>query len=141
MAVALGTVLTSFIGLFGLTPLYPEVAHDLGMGPDAFGGFFLIQGGISFLLQLPAGMLSDRIGRRPLITLGLAFLAIGQVLRWQAHNGYVFGAGQLFISPATVASPLKIPARASREKYSESSGETSRSRCHSMSWRSQAKRF
>jgi MFS family permease len=107
MAVALGTVFTSFIGLFGLTPLYPEVAHDLGVGPDAFGAFFLVQGGISFLLQLPAGLLSDRFGRRPLITLGLAFMATGQVLRWQAHNGYIFGAGQLFIG---LSSPFAIAA-------------------------------
>jgi MFS family permease len=62
-------------------------------------------------------MLSDRVGRRPLITLGLAFLAIGQVLRWQAHNGYVFGAGQLFIglsSPFAIAASYALVADAYR---------------------------
>jgi hypothetical protein len=29
MLIALGVVLTNFVGFFGLTPLYPEVARDL----------------------------------------------------------------------------------------------------------------
>jgi MFS family permease len=118
MAVSLGAVFTSFIGLFGPTPLYPEVAHDLGVGPDQFGAFFLIQGGISFLLQLPAGMLSDRIGRRPLITIGILCMAVGQALRWWPGQGALtFGAGQLFIglsSPFAVAASYALVADAYR---------------------------
>jgi MFS family permease len=117
MAVALGTVLTNFIGLFGLTPLYPEVARDLHIGPDAFGGYFLIQGAISTLLQLPVGLLSDRIGRRPVITLGLSFMVVGQLLRWQAGDGLVFGIGQLFTglsSPFAIAPSYALVADAYR---------------------------
>jgi MFS family permease len=117
MATALGTVFTGFVGLFGLTPLYPEVAHDLRVAPDVFGEFFFVQGAISTLLQVPAGLLSDRIGRRPVMLLGIAFMTVGQGLRWHAGDALGFGLGQLCIglsSPFAIAPSYALVADAYR---------------------------
>lgn len=115
MTVALATVGTNFIGLFGLTPLYPEVTHDLHVTADVFGGFVLVQGAISTLIQIPAGSLSDRFGRRPMILIGIAFMVVGQALRWGSTDALVFGAGQLCIglsSPFAVAPSYALVADA-----------------------------
>lgn len=115
MTVALATVMTNFIGLFGLTPLYPEVARDLHLTADIFGGFLLMQGAVSTLLQLPAGLLSDRFGRRPMILIGVVFMVVGQALRWGASDAHVFGLGQFFIglsSPFAIAPSYALVAEA-----------------------------
>jgi MFS family permease len=69
------------LALLGLTPLYPTVAHDLALGPDAFSIYFAIQGGVNLLLQIPVGVIADRVGRRPVMGLGLVFMVAGQLLR------------------------------------------------------------
>jgi MFS family permease len=115
MTVALATVMTNFIGLFGLTPLYPEVARDLHVTADIFGGFFLLQGAVSTLLQLPAGLLSDRFGRRPMLLIGIVFMVAGQLLRWEAADAWLFGLGQLCIglsSPFAIAPSYALVADA-----------------------------
>ncbi|PJD92721.1 MAG: MFS transporter [Legionella sp.] len=69
------------LGLFMLIPVFTVYAHDLqGATPlllgIALGAYGLTQG----LLQLPFGILSDRYGRKPLITLGLILFALGSLL-------------------------------------------------------------
>jgi len=90
-------VLVNFLSYLGLTPLYAEVARDLHMGASGFGQFFLIQGLINVLLQVPVGVLADRYGRRPIMLIGLVFMLAGQLLRWQSFNGPTFLAGQICI--------------------------------------------
>lgn len=90
-------VFVNFISYLGLTPLYAEVAHDLHVGAAGFGQYFLVLGLINVLLQVPVGVLADRYGRRPIMLIGLLFMLAGQLLRWQAFNGSVFLAGQIFI--------------------------------------------
>lgn len=69
------------LGLFLLIPVFTIYATQLhGATPQligfALGGYGLTQG----LLQIPFGMLSDRFGRKPIITLGLVLFAIGSVI-------------------------------------------------------------
>ncbi len=90
-------VFVNFLSYLGLTPLYAEVAHDLHVGAAGFGEYFLVQGLINVVLQVPVGVLADRYGRRPIMLIGLVFMATGQLLRWQSFNGSVFLAGQIFI--------------------------------------------
>jgi len=90
-------VFVNFLAYLGLTPIYAQVAHDLGVGAAGFGQFFLIQGLISVFLQVPVGVLADRFGRRPIMLIGLAFMLAGQLLRWQAYNGWIFLAAQIAI--------------------------------------------
>ena len=90
-------VFVNFLSYLGLTPLYAQVAHDLGVGAAGFGQFFLVQGVVSVALQVPVGVLADRYGRRPIMIIGLLIMVTGQLLRWQAYNGWIFLAGQIAI--------------------------------------------
>jgi MFS family permease len=90
-------VFVNFIAYLGLTPLYAEVAHDLHVSAAGFGEYFLVQGLINVVLQVPVGVLADRYGRRPIMFIGLVFMFTGSLLRWQAFNGSMFLAGQIFI--------------------------------------------
>jgi MFS transporter, FSR family, fosmidomycin resistance protein len=90
-------VFVNFLAYLGLTPIYAQVAQDLGVGAAGFGQFFLIQGLISVVLQVPVGVLADRYGRRPIMLIGLGFMLAGQLLRWQAYNGWIFLAAQIAI--------------------------------------------
>jgi MFS family permease len=90
-------VFVNFLSYLGLTPLYAEVARDLHVGAAGFGEFFLVQGLINVVLQVPVGVLADRYGRRPIMLIGLGFMLAGQLLRWQSFNGATFLAGQICI--------------------------------------------
>lgn len=69
------------LGLFLLIPVFSlEAATLQGASPSligiALGSYGLTQG----LLQIPFGLLSDKVGRKPMITLGLILFAIGSVI-------------------------------------------------------------
>lgn len=69
------------LGLFVVLPVFAIYGHELaGATPLliglAIGAYGLVQG----LLQIPFGMLSDRIGRKPMILIGLLLFAAGGVV-------------------------------------------------------------
>ena len=69
------------LGLFMLIPVFTVYANQLTAATPmligiALGSYGLSQG----LLQIPFGMLSDRFGRKPVITLGLILFAVGSLL-------------------------------------------------------------
>lgn len=105
----------NFLAFLGLSPLYPNVAHDLGLRVDSLGVYFAVSSGVGAILQIPAGVLADRVGRRPILVTGLFFMALAQVLRWQASTPLVFGLSQLcigFCSPFVVATSYAVVADA-----------------------------
>src|SRR5260221_12301209 len=78
-------VTVAFVNVFciaSLSPLYPDVARDLGMGADGLGLLMGISPLVSVLFQLPVGIAVDRFGARPAIALGLAFVTLAQLVRW-----------------------------------------------------------
>src|SRR5438067_408043 len=107
LATAAACVFLNFLAFSGLTPLFPEVAHDLGLGVDTLGLYFAVSAAVSAALQIPVGVVADRVGRRPVLVTGLLFMAAGQALRWQATTPLIFGAGQLAIG---ACSPLIVAA-------------------------------
>jgi len=107
LATAAACLFLNFLAFAGLTPLFPEVARDLGLGIDSLGLFFAVSATVAAVLQIPVGVFADRFGRRPVLALGLLFMAAGQALRWQAHTPLIFGAGQLAIG---ACSPLIVAA-------------------------------
>lgn len=70
------------LGLFLLLPVFTLYAQKLPGGDDLVkvGWAFGIYGLAQAVLQLPFGMLSDRIGRKRVIYIGLALMAVGCVL-------------------------------------------------------------
>ncbi len=75
------------LGLFMIYPVFEAYARGLhGATPAmiglALGAYGLTQG----LLQIPFGLLSDRIGRKIMITIGLLFFAAGSVVAARAST-------------------------------------------------------
>ncbi len=97
LATASACVFANFLAFLGLTPLFPNVAHDLGLGPDTLGAYFGVSAVVSAVLQIPVGVLADRVGRRPILSIGMLLMCTAQVIRSQATSGLVFACGQVFI--------------------------------------------
>ena len=75
------------IGLFMILPVFALYAEHLqGVTPLLVGMAIGAYGLTQALLQIPAGMLSDRIGRKPVIVAGLLIFAAGSVLAAMAHS-------------------------------------------------------
>lgn len=76
------------LGMFLILPVFALYAHQLPGGDNptwiglALGSYGLTQA----LLQLPLGMLSDRIGRKKVIYGGLAVFALGSFVAAGAHD-------------------------------------------------------
>lgn len=102
--------LISMIRMFGLFALLPvlslyaaglEDATPLLIGL-AVGAYGLTQAG----LQIPLGALSDRVGRVPVILLGLAIFAMGSVLAAISDSIYGVIAGRLLQGAGAISATL-----------------------------------
>lgn len=54
--------------------------HHLGVGAQALAGFTVVQLGVYLVMQVPSGVLADRVGPRRMLTAGLGAMAGGAVL-------------------------------------------------------------
>jgi len=82
------------MGLFMILPVFALYAESLkGVTSTQVGLAIGIYGLTQALLQIPFGMLSDRIGRKPVIAGGLLIFAIGSVVAAMATSieGIIFG--------------------------------------------------
>lgn len=78
------------LGLFMLIPVFTVYATHLTAATPALIGIALGSYGLTQgLLQIPFGMLSDRFGRKPIITLGLLLFAFGSLLG--AYTDSIYG--------------------------------------------------
>jgi MFS family permease len=69
------------LGMFLMLPVLALYAHGLpDYSPELLGLAMGAYGLTQAVLQIPFGRWSDRLGRKPMITLGLLFYAIGSVL-------------------------------------------------------------
>ncbi len=84
------------LGLFLILPVFAEHARLLPGGADAMmiglvlGIYGLTQG----VLQLPAGIASDRFGRKPVIVVGLVIFAIGSFVAASATDIWITVIGR-----------------------------------------------
>lgn len=97
------------LGLFMILPVFALYAHDLvGSTPMLVGLAIGAYGLTQALLQIPLGLLSDRIGRKPVIFGGLALFAVGSAIAAMAVSieGVILGRaiqGAGAIAAATIA--------------------------------------
>ncbi|MDR3441529.1 MAG: MFS transporter [Legionella sp.] len=69
------------LGLFLLIPVFSIYAEQLQRATPALAGLALgIYGLAQGMLQMPFGLLSDKIGRKPMISIGLILFACGSLL-------------------------------------------------------------
>lgn len=75
------------LGLFMIYPVFATYAKDLaGATPYKIGLALGIYGLTQGLLQIPFGLLSDRIGRKVMIVLGLVLFGIGSAIAALSSN-------------------------------------------------------
>lgn len=75
------------LGMFMVLPVLATYGMDLAGATPALIGLAIGAYGLTqAVLQIPFGMISDRIGRRPVIYLGLVIFALGSVLAAQADS-------------------------------------------------------
>lgn len=63
-----------------LIPVFPQYAPRLGVDEPVIGVIFGIYAAMLLLFSIPMGLLSDRMGRRPLIVVGMLLLALATAL-------------------------------------------------------------
>lgn len=83
------------LGLFMIFPVFALYAHQYTHATPSLIGMALgIYGLTQAILQLPFSAISDRIGRRPIIMLGLILFAAGSVIAAMSHNIYLLILGR-----------------------------------------------
>lgn len=119
-ALGLAAIFASrMLGLFLVLPiftLYAEAYPDYSpaLAGLAMGAYGLTQA----LLQIPFGVLSDHLGRKPVITAGLVLFALGSA--WAALAGSLLGVvlGRALQGAGAIAGPvLALAADLTREEH------------------------
>lgn len=94
-------------GLFLLVPVLSLYAVDLaGATPFLIGAALGIYGLTQGLLQIPLGMLSDHIGRKPVIFGGLCLFIAGSVIAAQADHIYLVILGRALQGAGAIAAAI-----------------------------------
>lgn len=107
------------LGLFMILPVLTLFANDLQYAtPFLIGLTIGIYGLTQALLQIPLGLLSDRIGRKPVIIGGLLVFALGSILAALTDNIYlIILARAIQGSGAIAATTMALAADLSREDH------------------------
>jgi len=106
------------LGLFMIFPVFVLYAGTLeGHTPMLVGLAMGIYGLTQALLQIPFGMASDRIGRKPMIIIGLIIFAIGSMVAAEAHSIYMVIFGRALQGAGAIAAVvMALTADLTREE-------------------------
>ncbi len=95
------------LGLFMFIPIFSLYASKLSEAtPLLVGVAFGIYGLSQALFQIPLGLLSDRIGRKPVLLGGFAIFALASLAGAHSHNIYVMIAARFLQGSAAIGSTL-----------------------------------
>jgi len=95
------------LGLFMILPVFALYAKDYSGSTPALIGFALGAYGLSqAILQIPFGLWSDRVGRRPVIVVGLILFALGSIVAAGAHSIYMVILGRLLQGSGAISGTL-----------------------------------
>ncbi len=108
------------LGLFIILPIFALYAEKLPGGQSHFligvalGAYGLTQS----ILQIPAGWLSDRFGRKPVIIVGLLLFAAGSFMAASAHDIYWIIFGRVIQGAGAInAAVMALTADLTREEH------------------------
>ncbi|MCF6189442.1 MAG: MFS transporter [Cocleimonas sp.] len=107
------------LGLFMILPILPLFAKELNNAtPFLIGLAIGIYGLTQAVFQIPLGLLSDKIGRKPVIIGGLLVFALGSVIAALSDNIYIIIIGRAIQgSGAIAATTMALAADLSREDH------------------------
>jgi MFS family permease len=107
------------LGLFMILPVFALYAPELKGATPALTGLAIgIYGLTQAFLQIPYGLLSDRIGRKPLIVFGLLVFAGGSVLAATADSIHAVIAGRALQGAGAIAAVvMALTADLIREEH------------------------
>ena len=95
------------LGLFMVLPVLATYGQDLaGATPLLIGMAIGAYGLTQAFLQIPFGMLSDRIGRKPVIIGGLILFALGGLVAGQADSMLGVLAGRILQGAGAIAAAI-----------------------------------
>jgi predicted MFS family arabinose efflux permease len=95
------------LGLFMVIPLFTLYAITLpGATPALVGLTMGIYGLSQAILQIPFGALSDRIGRKKIITAGLLIFMLGSILAAMSHSIWMMLLGRALQGAGAVGSTI-----------------------------------
>jgi len=96
---------TRMLGLFIIFPTFSLLAKDLDFStPATIGLAFGMYGAAQACLQIPAGILSDIVGRKKILYLGLGLFLTGSILAALSTNIYVMMLARLMQGMGAVSS-------------------------------------
>ncbi len=107
------------LGLFMILPVFTLYAENIpDITPFMIGLAIGIYGLTQAVLQIPLGLLSDKIGRKPVIAGGLLVFAIGSVIAALANNIEMLILGRAIQgSGAIAAATMALAADLTREEH------------------------
>jgi MFS family permease len=106
---ALGAIYAlRMLGVFMILPVFGIYAHALPQHPSpGMIAFALTASGLTqAIFQIPLGRLSDRIGRRPVIAMGMAVFALGSLVAGLSDNINIITLGRALQGAGAISSAV-----------------------------------
>ncbi|GJM07508.1 MAG: MFS transporter [marine bacterium B5-7] len=95
------------LGLFMILPVFSVAARTYADAtPQLIGLALGVYGLTQACLQMPFGLMSDRLGRKPIILTGLVLFAIGSLVAALAHNLHLIIIGRALQGGGAIGSTL-----------------------------------
>lgn len=107
------------LGLFMILPVFALYSGELEGATPALAGLAIgIYGLTQALLQIPFGLVSDRVGRKPVIIFGLLVFAVGSIMAARADSIWGVIAGRAMQGAGAIAAAvMALTADLVREEH------------------------